>query len=78
MKKQHRAYFADALQHLVSERVPHELIELWDMDGLSDFANLHTKVPWTTGTAIIEAAELMVESAVENGNLTEDGEWLHG
>ena len=39
------------------------------MTLLQDFCSYNTKIEWTTGVSIIEAAENMLEDAINNGNI---------
>jgi hypothetical protein len=49
-----------------------------DLGDLADFAGAHSKIPWATGTSLVEAAELIVKDALDNGNLDEEGGWIRG
>jgi hypothetical protein len=54
---------------LVSEELPdHEVLRL------QDYCSLRAKPAWATGESIIDAADLMVERAIENGNIKVVGE----
>jgi hypothetical protein len=49
-----------------------------DLVALADFAGAHSRIPWATGTSLVEAAEHIVKEALSNGNLDKNGEWVHG
>jgi hypothetical protein len=40
--------------------------------ALTDWCSLNANPCWATGTSILEAANLLVERALENGNLRDD------
>jgi hypothetical protein len=40
--------------------------------ALTDWCSLNANPCWATGTSILEAADLLVERALENGNLRDD------
>jgi hypothetical protein len=49
---------------LVSKELPDQAIS-----RLQDYCSLRANPAWATGESIIDAADLMVERAVENGNI---------
>lgn len=70
----------DAISALTGRRVDLNLQGVYDWsdidsddlrEELQDWCSLHAKPHWATGLSMIEAAELIVSSAVENGNIPE-------
>jgi hypothetical protein len=66
----------EALKGLVRKEPPdfvkgYDLKQLTDqqMLALQDWCSLNVRPQWATGLSVIEAAELMVAGAVENGNI---------
>jgi hypothetical protein len=56
---------------------PHTvMIDEWldtDEESLQHFCAQHSRVHWLTGIGVIEAAYLLIETALENGNIDCDG-----
>ncbi len=40
-----------------------------DQEWIQDFCSFHCKPHWATGCSMLEAAELIVQQAVENANI---------
>lgn len=68
---------AEAIAPLVDQEPPPYLAGLYFTRQLSerqniefaDWCSLHTVVIWATGESLLDAADLMVERAIENGNI---------
>jgi hypothetical protein len=73
-----RGALSDALEAITGIIPPAELVSgvlrLADLDdgqviGLQDWCSLNARPTWATGEGIMDAAFLMVERAIENGNI---------
>jgi hypothetical protein len=79
-KPQPKAPIIEALEALTGKPVPEHLVQgcTYDLrplgdsvDALQNWCADNAPRPWMTGLGIIEAAELLVAGAIENGNLQE-------
>lgn len=70
------------LQEVISlfctETVPLEIVESWrntEKYTLQDYVSMHLKpeVEWSTAIGVIEAALTVLQEAMCNGNINEDG-----
>lgn len=68
--------FREALEALVGQEPPayvvgYSLNDIPPTDrlALQDWCSVHGRPAWVTGIGVIEAAELLVLSAIENGNI---------
>jgi len=72
------ARFRECLQVITGEKPPEyfdpDLQDLWD--EIQDWCCVNARPEWSTGIAIFEAAEKMVEEAISNGNLDDRGNLL--
>ena len=67
----------EALQSIVGKNPPDFVVGIYaarelsddQMTELQDWCATHGKPEWTTGIGILEAAERIVDCAVENGNI---------
>jgi hypothetical protein len=71
-------FFAEALQTITGSEPPFGLSSTGttgmideDMTTLQDWCAVHAQPHWATGLSMIEAAELIVAGAIENGNIKE-------
>jgi hypothetical protein len=71
-------FFKEALESLLEKQLPlqfalpsYSTTSMVDQDYLvlQDFCATYAKPKWATGLSIIEAAEFIVTSAIENGNI---------
>jgi hypothetical protein len=79
-----KAPLADAIAAIVGVVPPFEMDGVWHTrenpdllaDGLEGWCSeqicIGRYAPWATGCGILEAAEHLVETAIENGNLKKD------
>jgi hypothetical protein len=75
-----KAPLADAIAAIVGVVPPFEMDGIWQAkdadDGLSGWCSSQICTsefaPWATGCGVLEAAELLVKTAIENGNLKRD------
>jgi len=71
-------YFREALKVLIGKEPPMEVPPYGshDMDDevlrLQDWCAEHARPSWATGLSMIEAAELIVDQALENANIKEE------
>jgi hypothetical protein len=49
-----------------------EQLSDYQYNALRDYCSVHANPPWATGTGVIEAADHLVLSAIENGNIQKD------
>lgn len=69
--------FKEVLTVLTGEEPPFELTDVMSSseidddthDLLQDWCATNSKPKWATGLSMIEAADVIVEGAIENGNL---------
>lgn len=69
-------YFKEALESLIGKPCPIEVPRYGttgmadeDILRLQDWCSDYAKPSWATGLSMIEASELIVQGAVENGNI---------
>jgi hypothetical protein len=77
-----RGALSDALEAITGVVPPAELVLgffcLSDLDdgqvlALQDWCSLNARPTWATGESIMDAAFLMIERAIENGNIQDQG-----
>ena len=80
-----RMFFREAIQAIIGKPCPVKtpiisLSELNDDEtmALQDWCSNNANPLWATGLSMMEAAELIVKSALENANITEDGRHRFG
>lgn len=76
-----KAPLAEAIAAIVGKIPPFEMDGIWAIeddpdlltDGLEGWCSTQVCVtefsPWATGCGVLEAAELLLKTAIENGNL---------
>jgi len=74
--KEQVPYLKQALELIVGETCPVDVPQFKasgmmsdDFLALQDWASENVPVSWMTGIGVIEAAELLVQSALDNGNI---------
>lgn len=76
-------YLKEALRALTGKRYPGKLPDYEANEvtmgcvalvKLQDWCSVNARPPWATGLSMIEAAELIVDQSVENGNIPGRGE----